>query len=74
MSEKKEHQKTKVNYGYYIDEDGLFYYSEINGETFQCFDINGVASTTYDFGIDFELLELAYIYEKDDGYRDDELY
>jgi hypothetical protein len=65
MSEKKEHLKKRVSYGYFIDEDGLYYYSEIDGETFQCFDINGVASTTFDFGIDFEFLELAYIYETD---------
>ncbi len=65
MSEKKEHLKKRVSYGYFIDEDGLYYYSEIDGETFQCFDINGVASTTFDFGIDFDLLELAYIYETD---------
>lgn len=73
MSEKKEHRKERVKYGYYIDDDGLFYYSEIDGETFQCFDINGVASSTFDFGIDFELLELAYIYENDRP-NDDEIY
>ena len=66
MSERKEQQNLRrVSYGYFIDEDGLFYYSEIDGEVFQCFDINGVASTTFDFGIDYELLELAYIYEND---------
>ena len=41
MSERKEHQKTKVNYGYYIDEDGLFYYSEIDGEVYQCLTLMG---------------------------------
>ena len=35
----------------------------LNGETYELFDINGVASTTFDFGTDFEILELAYIYE-----------
>jgi hypothetical protein len=73
MSEKKEHQKRKVSYGYFIDEDGLYYYSEIDGEVYQCFDINGVASATYEFGIDYNVLELAYIYENDRR-EDEEIY
>tara|TARA_R100001440_G_scaffold7670_1_gene14974 strand:- start:138 stop:332 length:195 start_codon:yes stop_codon:yes gene_type:complete len=63
MCAKKEHQKIKLEYGYYIDEDGLYFHSMLNGETYELFDINGVASTTFDFGTDFEILELAYIYE-----------
>ena len=65
MSENKLERKGKVSYGYFIDEDGLYYYSEIDGEVYQCFDINGVASTTYEFGIDYNVLELAYIYENE---------
>ena len=38
----------------------------MNGETYQCFDINGVASTTFNFETDYRILELAYIQEEND--------
>ena len=69
----EEKQKSQVSYGYYIDEDGLYYYSEIDGELYECFDINGVASITLDFNNDFEFLQLAYIYEND-RLDDEEIY
>tara|TARA_R110001592_G_scaffold93993_1_gene272544 strand:+ start:1472 stop:1609 length:138 start_codon:yes stop_codon:yes gene_type:complete len=36
----------------------------MNGEIYECFDINGVASTTFDFEADYRILELAYIHEE----------
>jgi len=64
MIDESEILKSDFSYGYFIDEDGLFFYSEINGDTYECFDINGVASSTFDFNTDYRILELAYIYEK----------
>ena len=71
MLNEKELLKSDFTYGYYIDEEGLYFYSEMNGETYQCFDINGVASTTFDFQTDYRILELAYIHE-DNGLDDKE--
>ncbi len=71
MSNEKELLKSDFSYGYFIDEDGLFFYSEMNGEVYQCFDINGVATTTFDFETDYRILELAYINEEN-GMDEDE--
>ena len=35
MSENKLERKGKVSYGYFIDDEGLFYYSEMNGEIYE---------------------------------------
>tara|TARA_R110000803_G_scaffold103566_1_gene171710 strand:- start:169 stop:390 length:222 start_codon:yes stop_codon:yes gene_type:complete len=63
MLENESQLRSDFSYGYFIDEDGLFYYSEMDGITYECFDINGVASTTFDFETDYRILELAYIHE-----------
>lgn len=73
MSENKLERKGKVSYGYFIDEEGLFYYSEMNGEVYEIFDINGVSSMTLNDNYDFNILELAYIYNLDELDREDEL-
>jgi|5B_taG_2_1085324.scaffolds.fasta_scaffold00745_5 hypothetical protein len=73
MSENKLERKGKVSYGYFIDEEGLFYYSEMNGEVYEMFDINGVSSMTLNDNYDFNILELAYIYNLDELDREDEL-
>ncbi len=73
MSENKLEKKGKVSYGYFIDEEGLFYYSEMNGEVYEMFDINGVSSMTLNDNYDFNILELAYIYNLDELDREDEL-
>ncbi len=73
MSEKELQKKGKVSYGYYIDEEGLFYYSEMNGEVYEMFDINGVSSITLNDNYDFKILELSYIYNLDELDREDEL-
>lgn len=73
MSENKLERKGKVSYGYFIDEEGLFYYSEMNGEVYEMFDINGVSSITLNDNYDFNILELAYIYNLDELDREDEL-
>ncbi len=73
MSEKELQKKGKVSYGYYIDEEGLFYYSEMNGEVYEMFDINGVSSMTLNDNYDFKILELSYIYNLDELDREDEL-
>ena len=39
----------KINYGYFIDEDGLYFYSEKDGKTDEVFSINGVASVSLNF-------------------------
>jgi len=57
--------KDKIIYGYYIDEDGLYFKSEKNGEILECFDINGVADISTDF-IGLNLLHLCYIPIDDD--------
>ncbi len=72
MSENKLERKGKVSYGYFIDEEGLFYYSEMNGEVYEMFDINGVSSMTLNDNYDFNILELAYIYNLDELDREDE--
>lgn len=73
MSENKLERNGKVSYGYFIDEEGLFYYSEMNGEVYEMFDINGVSSMTLNDNYDFNILELAYIYNLDELDREDEL-
>lgn len=54
--------KQQISYGYFVDEDGLYYYSEKDGEVYEIFDINGVATATIDFN-KIEVLFLAYIYD-----------
>jgi len=73
MSENKLERKGKVSYGYFIDEEGLFYYSEMNGEVYEMFDINGVSSITLNDNYDFNILELTYIYNLDELDAEDEL-
>ena len=73
MSENKLERKGKVSYGYFIDEEGLFYYSEMNGEVYEMFDINGVSSMTLNDNYDFNILELAYIYNLDELDAEDKL-
>ncbi len=73
MSENKLERKGKVSSGHFIDEEGLFYYSEMNGEVYEMFDINGVSSMTLNDNYDFNILELAYIYNLDELDREDEL-
>ena len=62
MSRNELEKKGKVSYGYFIDEEGLFYYSEMNGELYEMFSINGVSSMTLNDNYDFKILELSYIY------------
>ena len=57
-------KKQQINYGYFVDEDGLYYYSEKNGMPYEVFDINGIATATLDFN-KIDLIYLAYIYEND---------
>ena len=62
MSRNELEKKGKVSYGYFIDEEGLFYYSEMNGKVYEMFSINGVSSMTLNDNYDFRILELSYIY------------
>ena len=62
--------KNKITYAYYIDEDGLYFYSEKDGKEYECFDINGVASISLKFG-EVDVLQLCYI--TNDEENDDEL-
>ena len=51
--------KTKVEYGYFIDADGLYYVSTKSGNPYESFDINGVVSINeYP---DYDILYLCYI-------------
>lgn len=59
----------KISYGYFIDEDGLYFYSEKDGKTNEVFSINGVASVSLNYS-ETHLLHLAYI---DKNEEDDEL-
>ena len=59
--------KNDIKYGYYVDEDGLYFKSEQNGQILESFDINGVASVSLQFS-EIEILHLCYI-----TYEDDEL-
>ncbi len=65
----------KISYGYFIDEDGLYFYSEKDGKTDEVFSINGVASVSLNF-TETHLLHLAYIDENEDENNDelDELF
>jgi len=58
MPNERDLLKSDFSYGYYIDDEGLYFYSEMNGEVYQCFDINGVASTTFDFDADYRIFLL----------------
>jgi len=61
-----------VKYGYFIDEDGLYFYSEKEGELNEVFSINGVASVSLNYS-ETKLLHLAYIDENEDNTELDEL-
>ena len=65
MSPKKEKKqpKKRVEYGYYIDDYGLYYRSTISGELYEEFDINGVCEISENIGVD--ILYLCYINEDD---------
>ena len=63
----------KINYGYFIDEDGLYFYSEKDGKTDEVFSINGVASVSLNF-TETHLLHLAYIDENEEDDELDELF
>jgi len=65
----------KISYGYFIDEDGLYFYSEKDGKTDEVFSINGVASVSLNY-TETHLLHLAYIDENEDENNDelDELF
>jgi len=65
----------KISYGYFIDEDGLYFYSEKDGKTDEVFSINGVASVSLNYS-KTHLLHLAYIDENEDENNDelDELF
>ena len=65
----------KINYGYFIDEDGLYFYSEKDGKTDEVFSINGVASVSLNY-TETHLLHLAYIDEnqQDEDNELDELF
>ncbi len=69
-------QKSKlqknVKYGYFIDEDGLYFYSEKDGEQDEVFSINGVASVSLTY-TETKLLHLAYIDENENNTELDEL-
>jgi hypothetical protein len=57
--------RNKITYGYYVDEDGLYFKSEKDGEILESFDINGVASVSLEFG-EINILHLCYITNEDD--------
>ena len=64
-----------LKYHYYtafIDEDGLYFYSEKEGELNEVFSINGVASVSLNYS-ETKLLHLAYIDENEDNTELDEL-
>ena len=65
----------KISYGYFIDEDGLYFYSEKDGKTDEVFSINGVASVSLNYS-ETHLLHLAYIDEnqQDEDNELDELF
>lgn len=66
MLDERELLKSDFSYGYYIDEQGLYFYSELDGGVYECFDINGVSSSTFDFNDNYRIIELAYIFNKNE--------
>jgi hypothetical protein len=68
----KKELKNKITYGYYVDEDGLYFYSEKDGKEHESFSINGVASISLIYS-DIEVLHLCYI-TNDDEDELDEMY
>jgi len=60
MPQKKQ---KRVDYCYYIDDNGLYYKSTLSGELYQEFDINGVCEISESIGVD--ILYLCYIDEND---------
>tara|TARA_R110002126_G_scaffold6191_3_gene32731 strand:+ start:4502 stop:4720 length:219 start_codon:yes stop_codon:yes gene_type:complete len=61
----------KISYGYFIDEEGLYFYSEKDGETDEVFSITGVASVSLNYS-QTQILHLAYIDENEED-EDNEL-
>lgn len=61
----------KISYGYFIDEEGLYFYSEKDGATEEVFSINGVASVSLNYS-QTQILHLAYIDENEED-EDNEL-
>ena len=63
MSPKKEKKqpKKRVDYGYYVDDYGLYYRSTISGKLYEEFDINGVCEISENPSIN--MLYLCYIDE-----------
>ena len=55
----KQKVKNKIEYGYYVDMEGLYYVSTKSGKPYESFDINGVVSVNEYPGID--MLYLCYI-------------
>lgn len=62
--------KKEIEYGYYIDEDGLYFKSQKDGNTLECFDINGVASVTLNYS-EIDILHLCYIPNENDELDDE---
>ena len=59
-----------VNWGYFIDEDGLYFQSlDKDGKIIEAFDINGIATTTL-CNSDVDILHLCYIYSEDETQND----
>lgn len=63
-------KKNKITYGYYVDEDGLYFKSEKDGKELESFNINGVASVSLQYG-DIDILQLCYIYDNENDELDD---
>ncbi len=63
--------RNKITYGYYVDEDGLYFKSEKDGKILESFDINGVANVSTDF-VGLNLLHLCYITYEDDDELDEQ--
>lgn len=58
---KRSRQKEKIEFGYYVDEGGLYYVSTISGVVYEEFSINGVVAIQE--SPDIEILYLCYIDE-----------
>jgi len=58
---RKSKRKGKIEFGYYIDEGGLYYVSTICGVVYEEFSINGVIEIKE--SPDIEILYLCYIDE-----------
>ncbi len=58
---KRSKPKRKIEFGYYVDEEGLYYVSTISGVLYEEFSINGVVEIQE--SPDIEILYLCYIDE-----------